>query len=47
VPVLTDGEGTILAGHARVLAAGALDMAEVPTIDLSYLTERQRRVCDR
>ena len=43
VPVLADEEGTITAGHARVLAAGRLGMVEVPTIDTSYLTPQQRR----
>lgn len=42
VPVVTDGAG-ILAGHGRVLAAQQLGLAEVPTIDGSYLTEAQRK----
>lgn len=41
-PVLF-ADGEILAGHGRVLAAGKLGMAEVPCIDLSYLTPLQRR----
>lgn len=36
-------EGTILAGHGRVMAAKKLGMEEVPTVDLSHLTPAQRR----
>ena len=43
-PVLIDGvDGTIVAGHARVLAAKKLKLAEVPTVDVGYLSEEQRR----
>lgn len=42
-PVLVDGEGGIVAGHGRVLAARKLKMAEVPTIEISHLTPAQRR----
>jgi ParB-like chromosome segregation protein Spo0J len=42
-PVLIDDEGTIIAGHGRVLAAQHLQLTEVPCIRLSYLTETQRR----
>jgi len=42
-PVLVDGDGGIIAGHARVLAARKLGMAEVPVIVLDHLTEAQRR----
>jgi ParB family chromosome partitioning protein len=42
-PVLIDGEGGIIAGHGRVLAARKLKLAEVPCIRLSHLTETQRR----
>lgn len=42
-PVLIDGEGGIIAGHGRVLAARKLSMAEVPCIRLGYLTDTQRR----
>ena len=42
-PVLIDGEGGIIAGHGRVLAARKLGMAEVPCIRLAHLTEAQRR----
>lgn len=42
-PVLIDEEGSIIAGHGRVMAARKLGMAEVPTITLAGLTEAQRR----
>ena len=42
-PVLIDATGGIVAGHARVEAAKALGLANVPTIRLSGLTEAQRR----
>ena len=42
-PVLTDGTNGIIAGHGRVLAARKLGMTEVPIIELSHLTEAQKR----
>lgn len=42
-PVLVDADGTIIAGHGRVLAARQLDMKQIPTICLAHLTEAQRR----
>lgn len=42
-PVLVDGEGGIIAGHGRVLAARKLGMADVPCIQVDYLTDAQRR----
>jgi len=42
-PVLIDGDGGIIAGHGRVLAARKLGMVEVPCIRLGHLTEAQRR----
>lgn len=42
-PVLVDGDGGIIAGHGRVLAARSIDMHEVPTIDVHWLTPEQRR----
>src|ERR1700686_681692 len=42
-PILVDGEGTIIAGHARLLAAQKLEMPEVPVIVLDHLTRAQRR----
>jgi ParB-like chromosome segregation protein Spo0J len=42
-PVLIDGEGGIIAGHGRVLAARKLGIGEVPCITLDYLTDAQKR----
>lgn len=42
-PILVDAEGGIIAGHGRVLAARKLGMTKVPVIELSHLTEAQRR----
>lgn len=42
-PVLVDGEGGIIAGHGRVLAARQLGLREVPVITLAHLTPAQRR----
>ena len=42
-PVLVDGDNGIIAGHGRVLAARKLGMSEVPVIELSGLTEAQKR----
>lgn len=42
-PVLIDAEGSIIAGHGRVLAAGELKLPQVPVIVLSHLTESQKR----
>ena len=42
-PVLIDGEGGIIAGHGRVMAARKLAMDKVQCIRLAHLTEAQRR----
>lgn len=42
-PVLIDGEGGIIAGHGRVMAARKLGIGEVPCITLDYLTDAQKR----
>jgi len=42
-PILVDGEGVIIAGHARLLAARKLGMDEVPVIVLAHLTPLQKR----
>jgi hypothetical protein len=42
-PVLVTGEGLILAGHGRVLAAKLLGLEQVPTILVDHLTEPERR----
>lgn len=42
-PVLIDGDNGIIAGHGRVLAARKLGLDEVPCIELSHLSETQKR----
>ena len=42
-PVIVDGEGGIIAGHGRVMAAQRLGMESVPTVEASHLTDAQRR----
>jgi DNA modification methylase len=42
-PILVDGENGIIAGHGRLMAARKLGYTEVPTIELKYLTETQRK----
>ncbi len=42
-PVLIDGEGEIIAGHGRVMAAKLLGLADVPVLVLDHLTDTQRR----
>jgi DNA modification methylase len=42
-PVLIDGEGGIIAGHGRVMAARKLKLAEVPCLRLAHLTDTQKR----
>jgi ParB-like chromosome segregation protein Spo0J len=42
-PVLVDGDNGIIAGHGRVLAARVLGLKQIPVIELSELTETQRR----
>lgn len=42
-PVLIDGEGGIIAGHGRVMAARKLGLPDVPCIRLTHLSEAQRR----
>jgi hypothetical protein len=42
-PILIDGENGIIAGHGRLMAARKLGMTEVPTIELSDLTESQKK----
>jgi hypothetical protein len=43
VPILVDENGTILAGHARVLAAHKLGITEIPVIVARGWTEAQKR----
>ena len=42
-PILVDGEDGIIAGHGRVLAAKRMGMSEVPVIELTHLTESQKK----
>lgn len=42
-PVLLDGDNGIIAGHGRVMAAHKLGETQVPTIELSHLTETQKK----
>jgi DNA modification methylase len=42
-PILAGGDGIIIAGHARLLAARKLGLTEVPVIVLDHLSETQRR----
>ena len=42
-PVLVDGENGIIAGHGRLLAARKLGINDVPVIELSHLSEAQKR----
>ena len=42
-PILIDGTNSIIAGHGRLIAARKLKMEEVPTIELSHLTDTQRK----
>jgi len=42
-PILLDGDFGVIAGHGRLLAARKLGEKEVPTIELSGLTDIQRK----
>ena len=42
-PILVDGENGIIAGHGRLLAARKLGKKDVPVIELSHMTESQKR----
>lgn len=42
-PILIDKENTVIAGHGRLLAARRLGIKEIPCIQLSHLSENQRR----
>jgi ParB-like chromosome segregation protein Spo0J len=42
-PILIDGEGGIIAGHGRLMAARKLNLSEVPCIRLEHLTKTQAR----
>lgn len=42
-PILIDGESNIIAGHGRLLAARKLGMDKVPCIQLSHLSDAQKK----
>ncbi len=42
-PILIDSDGGIIAGHGRVMAAQLLNLTEAPTIELSHLTDTQKK----
>jgi DNA modification methylase len=42
-PILVDGQGGVIAGHGRLLAARQLGLATVPVVVLDHLTETQKR----
>jgi len=42
-PILVDADGSIIAGHGRLLAARKLGYDEVPTIELGHLTPAQKK----
>ena len=43
VPILVDGSRGLIAGHGRLLAARKLGLETVPCIELSHLSETQKR----
>jgi ParB-like chromosome segregation protein Spo0J len=42
-PILIDSNQRVIAGHGRLAAAKEIGMETVPCIDLSHMTEEQRR----
>lgn len=42
-PVLIDSDNGIIAGHGRILAAQKLNLDNVPCIELSHLTDAQKK----
>lgn len=42
-PVIMDGDNGILAGHGRVMAAKKLGMSTVPAVQVSHLSEGQKK----
>lgn len=42
-PILVDAQRGIVAGHGRLEAAKSLGMGQVPVIELTHLTEEQKR----
>lgn len=42
-PIIIDKQGTIIAGHGRLLAAEHLQMDTVPCVRIEHMTDTQRR----
>ena len=42
-PVIIDGERGVIAGHGRLQAAELMDFDPIPTIEVSHLSETQKR----
>lgn len=42
-PILLDGDNGVVAGHGRLMAAKKLGLKEVPCIELSHLSEVQKK----
>lgn len=42
-PVLVDSDGTLIAGHGRLMAAKEVGLEEVPCIELGHLSEDEKR----
>jgi len=42
-PILVDGEGGVIAGHGRLMAANKLKMDSVPCVELKGLSEAQKK----
>jgi hypothetical protein len=42
-PVLVDGQGGIVAGHGRVMAAQSMGVVSVPCLRVDWLTEAQKK----
>ena len=42
-PILTDGKNGVVAGHGRLAAAIKLEMEKVPVIELSHLSDVQKK----
>ncbi len=42
-PILVDGEAGIIAGHGRLAAAQQAGLSQVPVIELTHLTDVQKR----
>lgn len=42
-PILIDGEGNVISGHGRLLAAREMGLEAVPCVPVEHLTDEQRR----